>query len=180
VVVDGAEYELDCLIYATGFEVGTDYSRRAGYEIRGRDGLTLTDKWAGGASTLHGIHSRGFPNLFVISHTQGGFTVNYPHLLNECSKHIAHIVHHALENGVATAEASEAAEAEWVQTIISLSRLRGDFLEQCTPGYYNNEGKPDQIATRNSPYGLGPVAYFKVLEDWRNAGTLPGLELTPA
>ena len=44
------EYELDCLIFATGFEVGTDYTRRAGYEIVGRDGLTLTEKWADGAS----------------------------------------------------------------------------------------------------------------------------------
>src|SRR4029077_6951318 len=53
VVAKGVEYELDCLIYATGFEVGTDYSRRAGYEIVGRDGLTLTSKWADGASTFH-------------------------------------------------------------------------------------------------------------------------------
>ena len=40
VVVDGQEYELDCLIYATGFEVGTDYARRMGFEIYGRDGVT--------------------------------------------------------------------------------------------------------------------------------------------
>ena len=45
VVVDGVEYEVDCLIFATGFEVGTDYSRRAGFGIVGRDGVTLTEKW---------------------------------------------------------------------------------------------------------------------------------------
>src|SRR5262249_42107981 len=54
VVVDGVEYALDCLIFATGFEVGTAYTRRAGYEIHGRDGVTLTTRWADGVRTLHG------------------------------------------------------------------------------------------------------------------------------
>jgi len=70
VVAGGVEYELDCLIFATGFEVGTSYARRAGYEIEGRDGVTLTQKWAEGISTLHGLHSRGFPNCFIMSNTQ--------------------------------------------------------------------------------------------------------------
>ena len=82
IVVDGTEYELDCIIYATGFEVGTDYTRRSGYELVGRDGITLTQKWANGASTLHGLHSRGFPNCFIFSLTQSGFTVNFPHMLD--------------------------------------------------------------------------------------------------
>ncbi len=101
VVVDGVEYELDCLIYATGFEVGTDYARRAGYELHGRDGQTLSEKWADGVSTLHGMHSRGFPNCFIMSTAQSGFTANFPHLLNEQAKHIAYIVEHALEHGAA-------------------------------------------------------------------------------
>jgi cation diffusion facilitator CzcD-associated flavoprotein CzcO len=178
VVANGVEYEIDCLIFATGFEVGTDYTRRAGYEVHGRDGLRLTEKWAGGVSTLHGMHSRGFPNLFILSHSQGGFTVNYPHMLNEASMHMAYIVKTANERGVQTVEASEAAEAQWVETILGLARFRLDFLEQCTPGYYNNEGDPSKIATQNSPYGLGPVAFFKLMEDWREAGELEGLELT--
>ena len=95
VVANGREYEIDCLIYATGFEVGTSYTRRAGYEVVGRGGVTLTQKWADGVSTLHGMHSRGFPNLFLISNSQSGFTVNFPHMINEQSRHLAYIVREA-------------------------------------------------------------------------------------
>ena len=180
VVVDGVEYELDCIIFATGFEVGTDYTRRSGYELLGRDGLTLTQKWADGASTLHGLHTRGFPNCFIVSHIQSGFTVNFPHMLDEQSRHVAYIVRHAFDNHVATVEASADAEAAWVQTIVDLSQMNLKFLEACTPGYYNNEGKPSARGVRNGTYGGGPIAFMKLLEEWRAAGTLAGLELGPA
>src|SRR5262249_200897 len=104
VVANGFEYEVDCLIYATGFEVGTDYTRRAGYEVVGRDGLKLTDKWADGARTFHGLFSRGFPNCFIVSLVQSGFSVNFPHMLNEQAKHIAYILGHVLENDIGTIE----------------------------------------------------------------------------
>ena len=178
VVVDGVEYGLDCLIYATGFEVGTSYTRRAGYEIYGRGGQTLTGKWKDGISTLHGFHSRGFPNCFIISNAQSGFTANFPHMINEQSKHIAYIVKHAAEHQVRVVEASEEAEANWVQTIVDLSIMRQKFLEECTPGYYNNEGKVAAMNARNGSYGAGPVAFVKVLEDWRAEGALAGLELS--
>ncbi|WP_411287578.1 flavin-containing monooxygenase [Phenylobacterium sp.] len=177
-VVDGREYELDCLIYATGFEVGTDYTRRSGYELHGRGGVTLTEKWRDGAATLHGFHSRGFPNCFIVSNVQSGFSVNFPHMLNEQSKHIAHIVKHCLEAGVTTVEASEDAEKSWVETIEKLAIFRQKFLEECTPGYYNNEGKPQAMSVRNSSYGAGSMAFIQVLEDWRAQGGLEGLELT--
>jgi cyclohexanone monooxygenase len=177
VVVDGVEYALDCLIYATGFEVGTDYSRRAGYPIIGRGGLSLTEKWAGGVATLHGMFSRGFPNCFIMGPQQTGFTVNFPHMLNEQSKHIAYILRHAVDCGVRTVEVSEAAEAEWVDTIIRLAVLAQDFLENCTPGYYNNEGKPGERSGQNGFYGGGSVEFFRILQEWRAAGDLKGLEL---
>jgi cyclohexanone monooxygenase len=171
------EFEVDCLIYATGFEVGTDYTRRAGYELYGRDGITLTEKWHDGASTLHGMHSRGFPNCFIFSLTQSGFTVNFPHMLNEQSKHLAYILAEARDRGVTVIEADADAEAEWVDTIVSLSRMNQEFLESCTPGYYNNEGKPAESSVKNGSYGAGSVAFIKVLEAWRAAGDLAGLEL---
>ena len=178
VVVDGVEYELDCLIYATGFEVGTAYTRRSGCEIVGRDGITLTEKWAEGASTLHGMHSRGFPNLFIMSNTQSGFTVNFPHMLDEQSRHVAYIVGHAREHGIRTIEAAEDAEAEWVQTIVDLAQNNRAFLESCTPGYYNNEGKPGDRGARNGFFGGGSIGFIKLLEAWRAQGELTGLELT--
>jgi len=178
VVVAGVEYQLDCLIFATGFEVGTDYARRCGYQLHGRDGLTLTDKWANGVATLHGMHSRGFPNCFILSPIQSGFTVNFPHLLNEQSRHVAYIVKHALDNGVRHVEATQEAEDEWVATIIRLARFGRDFLEQCTPGYYNNEGKSAELNGQNGFYGGGSVEFFRLLREWRAAGGLQGLELS--
>ncbi len=177
VVANGETYEIDCLIYATGFEVGTDYTRRSGYQLYGKDGITLTQKWSDGVATLHGIHSRGFPNCFIMSNSQSGFTVNYPHMLNEQGKHIAYVVTEAMARQAKTVEVSEEAEAAWVKTIMDLAVMRQKFAEECTPGYYNNEGQPSVSAVRNGPYGAGPIAFVKVLEDWRADGGLPGLEL---
>ena len=177
VVVDGIEYKLDCLIYATGFEVGTSYTRRSGYEVYGRDGVSLSEKWADGVATLHGMHVNGFPNCFVMSNSQSGFTANFPHMMNEQTKHIGWIVKAARERQAQTVEATAEAEVEWVKTIESLAIMRQKFLEECTPGYYNNEGQPSERAARNAPYGAGPIAFVKVLEDWRAEGTLKGLAL---
>jgi cyclohexanone monooxygenase len=132
------------------------------------------------------MHSRGFPNVFIISNAQSGFTVNFPHMLNEQAKHLSYIVKHALGHEVRVVEASEEAEKAWVDTIISLSRNGLEFLESCTPGYYNNEGKPGEVGgangtffgrAQNGPYGGGPIAFVKLLEDWRAEGSLQGLDL---
>ena len=177
VVVDGVEYELDCLIFATGFEVGTSYAQRAGYEIKGRSGQTLTEKWQDGVSTLHGMHSRDFPNNFIFAIAQSGFTVSYPHMLNEQSKHAAYIIAECQKRGVTVVEASEQAEADWVQTVIDSAISRQEFAEECTPGYYNNEGKPSALAAQNGAYGRGPIAFIKLIEQWRADGAMQGLEL---
>jgi cyclohexanone monooxygenase len=177
IVANGVEIELDCIVFATGFEVGTDYSRRAGYGVTGRSGTTLTEKWADGMATLHGMLSHDFPNVFIISPGQAGFTVNYPHLLAEQAAHIAHIVDHALQHDVATVEATSQAEQGWVDTIIEKSRVSLPFLESCTPGYYNNEGQPEKRAAQNSTYGGGPIEYFQILADWRADGSFPGVEM---
>jgi len=176
VMVDGKEYELDCLIYASGFEVGTDYSRRAGLELYGRGGESLTEKWADGVRTLHGMHVRGFPNCFVMSNPQSGFTASYPHLLNEQAKHLTYIIQNGIEKGLRVVEATEEGETQWVEQCISKARDAGDFFENCTPGYYNNEGQMSDRSVQNGFYGGGSIEFFKILEDWRAKGDLDGLE----
>ncbi len=178
VVVAGQEYPLDCLIFGTGFEVGTDFTRRLGFEVTGRDGLTLTDKWKDGASTFHGLFTRGFPNLFVMTTQQSGQSANFQHMLDEQSRHIGHILGEVKAQGLRTLEASADAEAQWVHTIVTLARTRHDFLAACTPGYYNNEGNPDARSERNNQFWRGPMVFIRLLEQWRQAGTMPGLELT--
>jgi len=177
VVVDGREYELDCLIFATGFEVGTDYSRRSGYDIVGRDGLSLTEKWQDGIRTLHGIHIHGFPNCFMMSIAQSGFTVNFPYIIDLQAKHIAWLVAAALERGAKKLEASAEAEAAWVAAVIERAGSTLDFSRDCTPGYYNNEGHPTETSRQNGFYMGGPTEFATILEDWRADGRLSGLEL---
>ncbi|MCX6534405.1 MAG: monooxygenase, partial [Actinobacteria bacterium] len=177
VVVKGVEYEVDCLIYATGFEVGTNFSRRSGYEIYGIGGKSLTEHWQDGARTFHGFHSHGFPNCFIVSGVQSGFTVNFPHMLEEQARHIAHILEHAQTNDIKRIEVTEESEEWWVERIISLSQNNIQFLESCTPGYYNNEGKPAARGVQSGSYGGGPVAFVQVLEQWRAEGDMRGLTL---
>jgi cyclohexanone monooxygenase len=178
VVVDGNAYEVDCIIFATGFEVGTEYTRRAGYEIYGRDDVTLTQKWANGLATFHGFQTRGFPNCFFMGVTQTGFTANFPHMLNEQSHHIAYMVKHAMARQARIVEASAEAEADWVATINRLKANNQKFFMECTPGYYNNEGKPGQgNSLLDGQYGGGPEEFFEILRKWRDEGTLRGLEV---
>ena len=177
IIFEGKEYEVDCIIFATGFEVGTEYSRRAGYQIHGTDGITVTKKWENGLATFHGMHSRGFPNSFFFGPAQSGFTATYTYSLDEQSIHLAHILKTAKDKGVTRIEASKEAEDKWIETIIDKARLTADFQENCTPGYYNNEGKVNQTP-QNNTYGGGPIEFFKIMEKWRSKGTLEGLELS--
>ncbi|PKB19366.1 cyclohexanone monooxygenase [Novosphingobium kunmingense] len=175
VVANGREYKLDCLIFATGFEVGTSYARRAGYDIRGVGGRTLEEKWAGGAKTLHGMTANGFPNCFIFSVIQSGFTANYPHALAEQSNHAVHIIAKAMGRQATRIEPTEEAEEAWTQEILGAVLDRRKFLEECTPGYYNGEGQLSPLAASFASYGKGSDAFFRVIADWRDEGSLPGM-----
>ena len=177
VVAGGVEYPLDCLIYATGFEVGTDYTRRCGYDVTGPAGTTLSSYWADGMRSMFGLHVHGFPNLFVIGHAQGGFTANYPHQLDEAATHAAHVIAHALAEGIREVEVTAEAEADWLQVLADNARNIRAFQEQCTPGYYNNEGHPTDVGFVASSYGKGPMPFFALLAEWRAAGDFAGLDL---
>lgn len=178
VVANGEEYEVDCIIFATGFEVGTEYTRRAGYDTIGRGGQKLSEKWADGMRTLHGVHTHGFPNLFIISNSQAGFTTNFPHAMDETAKHICYVLEKSAEEGARTIEVSKEAEDRWVEEIIAVSRFNEDFQVECTPGYYNNEGKPNPKSVQNGPYGKGSRPYFRITAAWRDEGSMAGLERT--
>ena len=176
--VGGVHYELDCLIFASGFEVGTNYSRRSGYETVGRDGVTLTERWADGLQTLHGLHVHGFPNLFIVGPSQGANLIsNITSNLVESGRTIAAVVAHACEVDADVVEVTEAAEADWVALLEANPRA---FMgnPDCTPGYYNNEGGP--IGRRErlnvSGYPFGPVAFFEFIDAWRTSGDFEGLE----
>jgi cation diffusion facilitator CzcD-associated flavoprotein CzcO len=173
----GAEYEIDCLIAASGFEVTSDLGRRWGIgKIEGRGGRSLYDHWAGGFRTLHGMMSHGFPNLFFTGYTQGGFFATTTEQFSRQGYHIAYIVNEALKRGALSVEPTEQAQDEWVSTLlagaIDISRLQNE----CTPGYFNNEG--DQRKSRwylGESYGPGWDAFQTLLKNWREEGFLAGL-----
>ncbi len=180
VVVGGVEYEVDCIIYATGFEVGTSYTRRAGYEITGRDERTLSNYWHDGLKTFHGYSMNGFPNCFQVGLGQNGFSANLTAVLDDQAQHVSYLINEIKSRGARYAQPTEEAELAWVETIRSLAAVNIAFFDACTPGYYNNEGK---IATegggiQGESYAPGANAFNALLTAWREAGELEGLELT--
>jgi cyclohexanone monooxygenase len=178
VVANGREYELDCLIFATGFEVGTSYTRRAGYDIVGRGGKTLSEHWSDGLRTLHGLTTHGFPNCFFLGFTQTAITISVPQALNEQAKHVAYMVTESRARGAHSLEPTREGQDAYVQEVRSLARIGERFYRECTPGYYNSEG---QVGNKggffSDMYGAGPLRFFEVLEQWRADGRMQGLAL---
>ena len=178
VIIDGKEYEVDCLIFATGFEVGSNYTSNSGYDVIGKDGISLKEKWKDGLSTFHGLFSKSFPNCFFLGFTQTAITQSLTHTLDEQAQHLAYVVKHARDTNADTVEPTQEAEDNWVNIITSHSVKVEQHYVKCTPGYYNNEGK---TGNRNGffagQYGGGPEEFFKILKDWREEGTLQGLEI---
>jgi len=175
--VGGVHYALDCLIFASGFEVGTAFDRRAGFDPVGRDGLRLSEAWADGMQTLHGLHVHGFPNLFIVGPAQGANLIsNITHNLSEAGSTIAAILRHALDVGADEVEVTREAQQAWIELLQSSERaFLGD--PSCTPGYYNNEGGPIGPAQRLglSGHPEGAVAYFEYIDAWRASGRFEGL-----
>ena len=177
VVAAGREYEVDCIIYASGFEVGTEYTRRAGFDLTGRDGLKLSEYWADGMRTKHGIHVHGFPNAFIVQPTQGANLIsNIPHNLTEAARTIAVVIKHAIDHGFTEVEVTKEAEDAWVELLLSGGGLMLGSPD-CTPGYYNNEGQdPGPRGRLNVGYPRGAMAYFAYIDEWRRSGAFEGLE----
>jgi cation diffusion facilitator CzcD-associated flavoprotein CzcO len=175
VVAGGVEYELDCIIYASGFETGLHLESRMGFAVTGRDGIRLTDHWAEGMRSLHGTHVHGFPNLFLVQPFQGANLIsNIPHNLYESARTIALVVRHVLNSGCAEVEPTREAEDAWLELL--LTGLGPLASADCTPGYYNNEGDLDDPRVKYMVgYPLGASAYFDYLDDWRRSGSLAGL-----
>lgn len=170
VVVGDQEYEIDCLVFATGFEVGRSDVVSGRLPIFGRDGVSLLDHWHTGPRTLHGFTSHGFPNLFHLGAlVQNASSVNFVHILDEQAIHIGEVVAEAGRRGAARVEPTAAAESAWVETIREKAPDNYRFQLECTPGYYNNEGKP---RPRSESFGDGPIAFHQLLREWRSNGGL--------
>lgn len=181
VVANGVEYEADCVIFASGFEISTEISRRYAMDvIEGRDGVSLFDHWRDGYQTLHGITSRGFPNQFHTGFIQGGVSANTTAMFEQQAEHIAYIIAEAVKRKAQVVEPSQVAQDAWVATIRELAMDTSAFDMSCTPGYYNNEGNGFGEGVRSflgDYYMPGFYAFDDLLKEWRGRGDLDGLVL---
>ena len=136
-VFEGKEYPLDLLIYATGFVV-----QRTGIynDIRGENGLELNDKYKDGMRTVFGIHSSGYPNMFIMGGYQASFQFNLTFMLQTQADHIAECIKYVRDHGHTTIDAAPDTEQWWVDEVIK-NRGRTNRNKECTPGYYNFEGE---------------------------------------
>lgn len=178
-IANGKEYDVDCIVYASGFEVGSEYTERAGFDPIGRDGLSLSKAWENGMRTLHGVHVHGFPNAFIVQPSQAANLIsNVPHNIVDHADTISTIVAHAESQAFNAIESSQAAQDAWLELVLSgQGMLIGNT--ECTPGYYNNEGAG---LTEKNRHGLGhPVgakAYFEHIAAWRASGEFTGLDFS--
>ena len=180
VLANGEEIELDCLIFATGFEITTSAHRRVDFDTRGRNGQSLYEHWGEGFRTLHGLSSHGFPNWFTIGINQNGLSPNMTAMFDDQAVHVSYIIDEVQKRGATTIEVDAEAEKAWVEDIVRLAGGgNAEFLEACTPGYYNREGQVGKgVSMQNSPYAPGINAFNDLLARWRETGTLEGMTLT--
>ncbi|MEM6651867.1 MAG: NAD(P)/FAD-dependent oxidoreductase [Pseudomonadota bacterium] len=178
-IVNGTPYEVDCIIFASGFEFGANFQLKSGFDLKGRGGQMLSDYWANGLRTLHGLHVHGFPNAFMVQMNQGANMVsNVPHNIVDHAKTVAQIVSHSEAQGYAEVEPTKDAEAAWVELIL---KGQGNMTSapDCTPGFWNNEGQGWSQAFRQAQgHPGGAEGFFKHIDAWRQAGTYDGLRFT--
>ena len=193
-VVNGEEFVLDCLVLATGFETGTVGTRQIALDITGVNGQRLEDKWADGMTTLYGMLTHGFPNLFLMPMVftpgvaaQTARLANVSHILSEVADAVSAVIERCSSVGAASVDVTEEAERAWVDTVVNAEKnvdpdsIRSrSYQAKCTPGYFNNEGRPDALLLNDAPYGGTALQFFGLLRSWREDEGLPGLEFTRA
>ena len=182
--VEDKEYEVDCVVFATGFNTEANYAKREGYVIEGRDGLSLNDKWKDRPRTLHGLQARGFPNMFTMGLIQGGYAFNFTYMLERQAEHIAYVISTAINEDLTTVEVAQEAEDAWCA---EMDQAEIDFpgrtalFATCTPGYYNAEGtakKGGYTGFLAGVYAAGAIKFYDMIAKWREDGSMPGLEKT--
>jgi cyclohexanone monooxygenase len=179
IVAHGVEHEVDCIIFASGFEITTELDRRLGIEpFTGRDGLSLYRHWADGYRTLHGLTSHGFPNLMFTGYIQGGVTAATTLMFEQQATQMAYLISEARARGASTLEPTREAQDDWVETCRATAiDFTVNFNRECTPGYYNNEGEQKQRSHLGEPYWTGFYKLDDLLSEWRETGELPGITL---
>ncbi len=176
---NGVDYEVDCIIFASGFEVSSSLERRWGFDaVDGRDGKSLYDHWRNGPKTLHGTMTHGFPNMFYIGYIQGGLNGSVTEQFGRQGEHSAWIIAETLRRGAKVVEPTKQAMDAYCKHFAEVEYDTSAFQAECTPSYFSNEGAKDAPWQLFRSYGPGWDAFMEMLTNWRAEGTMEGLELT--
>ncbi|MCH9731195.1 MAG: NAD(P)/FAD-dependent oxidoreductase [Actinomycetia bacterium] len=175
-VANGTHYDVDCIIFATGFETGSGAAERYGYDIVGRNGLSMREHFADGTKTLHGFFTRGFPNFVELGLSQNAYVVNFTYMLDRKARHAARMIAHALQHNIGTIEPDHNAQDQWVEATRNSGLARQFYLATCTPGYYNGQGKLGQ-GFFNDVHAISEIDYWNMIEHWWEKQTFDGLTL---
>ena len=179
-IVDGTEYPLDLLVFASGFEITTSLVDRLGFDPVGRGGVRLSERWHDGTHSLHGILTAELPNFFVVSFVQAGFGLNFVHFLSESTAHIAWMIDQCRHDGIGSIEATIEAEDDWLNILWQASGPLARYNLACTPSYGNSEGARTMLSARSAVFPGPLMDYAAYLARWREAGTLAGTRTVPA
>lgn len=178
IVVAGQSYALDCIIYATGYEVGTAFESRCNLKMFGRDGVSLTETWGNSHQSLHGFMTRNFPNMLVMSLNQSALAVNFSYMISEQAKHVAWIIEQCQKRQLCSVEPYAEAENAWGQEVLKTGERTLNYHVNCTPSFFNEEGQLNDDAIKKGPYSGGALNFIEILSNWREQGDMAGLELT--
>ncbi|MEY2926299.1 MAG: hypothetical protein RL367_776, partial [Pseudomonadota bacterium] len=178
-VAGGQAYDVDCLIFASGFEVSGDLDRRWGIDtVTGRDGQSLYDHWRHGPKTLHGTMTHGFPNQFFVGYIQGGLNASVTLQFGQQGYHAAQVISQAMAKGLTSLEPSQAAQDAYLKSFHEIEIDMTAFQMECTPSYFNNEGQANAPWSLFRSWGYGWANFEAMLKDWRDKGDLAGMITT--
>ncbi|MCT1639447.1 flavin-containing monooxygenase [Dietzia cinnamea] len=179
IVVAGTHYEVDCIIFATGFETGSGPAGIYGYDVIGREGHSMQEYFSEGARTFHGFFTHGFPNFVELGMSQTAYYVNFVYMLDRKARHAARLVRHLLDSGIGTFEPTAEAEADWVAEVRRSNEPREAYWGACTPGYYNGQGEVSKAVFRDV-YNSSEIDFWNMIEAWWDSGRFEGLVFEPA
>ncbi|MDX3660017.1 NAD(P)/FAD-dependent oxidoreductase [Streptomyces sp. ID05-26A] len=157
IICGGKEFEVDCIVFGTGFDIDGGRAPAGKFPIVGRDGQVLADKWAGGVRSLHGVHVAGFPNFFTVGTiTQAALSFVFTYQLDQQAQHVATMIQRCAEHRIASIEPTPEAEARWAEELTS--RIAAVDLD-CPPN--------DLVTFVRSGHPGGGLMYGKVLQRWQ-------------
>ncbi len=170
VVANGKEFDIDCLIFATGFDVAAAAYKVGGYDVIGRNGLSIDDKWSNNFQSVHGTQLNGFPNFHIVGgFYQGTTAFNFMHALDIQAEHAVDLIAKCVTGNIASMEVTQAAEEKWIAMMEEHHNAAlNQYFEDCTPGFLNNEGDTESKPSfLGGNFGGGTIEYERIIRNWR-------------